>query len=438
MNESTNYLHIAYLVQQFPPEIGAGPARVTEMAHRWMAAGARVTVITGMPSRSVAGRGYGEGDPKYHGRAFLEEEWEGIRVLRSWLFRARRGSPFQTILNNSTFMLTSALHATTSLRSPEVLIASSPPFFPHISGALVASLRGIPLVLEIRDLWPDYLVGLGILREGHPATKALFALERRLLKRATHVVVVTESFKRRVIQKGVPTSRITVIPNGVDVESYYQEVSSPPLEALKREPGGFVVGYLGSFGAGQQLESIVDAAAIIAAHDPSIRIVLAGDGPRRDSVLERAKSLKLPNLHIESSIPKEATRAFYNSCDACMVPLAPIAIFQETIPSKMFEIMACERPIIACLAGEGRQIVAASNGGIVAQPGEASAIAEAILSMRRMSAGERMEMGASAREYVLRNYRREVLADKYLALLAATVSRSRSRNLVVKDAASLE
>ena len=172
MNRPPNDLHIAYLVQQFPPEIGAGPARVTEMARRWMAAGARVTVITGMPSRSVAGRGYGEGDPKYHGRAFLEEEWDGVRVLRSGSSGASRRS-LQTA-ENASFMLT-ATYATARLRWVDVLIASYLIFRTY---RRLSRLLGT-LVREIRDLWPD--TSLFELREGLSA-RALFAVESTLLK----------------------------------------------------------------------------------------------------------------------------------------------------------------------------------------------------------------------------------------------------------------
>src|SRR5437868_8441487 len=173
--------NIAYLIQQFPPEVGAGPARVTEMALRWQEAGARVTVITGLPSRALPGRDYGARDAKYRRKIFLEEQWRGLRVLRSWLSTAKRPGLWPTILNNVTFLVTSTLHAIAKLRHADVLIASSPPFLPHLGGAAISSIRRVPLVLEVRDLWPDYLVGLGILRADNPAARILFALERSLL-----------------------------------------------------------------------------------------------------------------------------------------------------------------------------------------------------------------------------------------------------------------
>src|SRR5688572_21268792 len=212
-------MHIAYLVQDFPPEVGAGPARVTEMSHRWQELGARVTVVTGMPNRRIPGRGEGRIDEKYRGRLFVEEEWEGIRTLRSWVFASDSLGFGAKMVNNASFMATGFAHAIARAGRPDVLIASSPPFLPHVSGALLARYWRVPLVLEIRDLWPDYLVQMGVLT-GKTSQRALFGLERWLLRQATHVVVVTESFRARIAEKGVPRECISVIPNGVDIGRY--------------------------------------------------------------------------------------------------------------------------------------------------------------------------------------------------------------------------
>src|SRR5688572_6584751 len=116
-------MRIAYLVQQFLPEVGAGPARVAEMATRWKARGAEVTVITGMPNRPE-----GRIHPEYRGRFFVEEEWLGMRVLRSWLYASPKHGFARTVTNNLTFMATATAHAIARLGPMDVLIASSPPF----------------------------------------------------------------------------------------------------------------------------------------------------------------------------------------------------------------------------------------------------------------------------------------------------------------------
>ncbi len=405
-------LKIGYLVQQFPPEVGAGPARVTEMALRWRDAGAEVVVVTAMPNRPE-----GRIHERYRGKLFLTEEWEGMRVHRSWLYASPKHGFTRTIANNATFMATAALSALLRLERPDVLIASSPPFFPHVAGAAVSRLRRIPLVLEIRDLWPDYLVGMNVLKEGTVATRALFALERRLLRAAAHTVVVTESFRRRVIGKGVAPERVAVIPNGVDTALYHPADEEPPLEALARAPGEFLVGYLGNFGAGQGLAAVVEAAALLARRAPDVRFVLAGDGPDRERVLARAAELGTRNLTVGPAITKDRTRAFYNCCDVCLVPLAPYPILQETVPSKIFEVMACERPVLAALAGEGACIVERARAGLVVPPGDPEALADAVLALRDAPPSERAAMGERGRRHVSEHFSRDVLAARYLEIL---------------------
>lgn len=408
-------LKIGYLVQQFPPEVGAGPARVLEMARHWMNAGHGVTVFTGMPNRPE-----GRIHPEYRGRLFVDEQVEGISVHRSWLYASPRHGFARTLLNNLTFMATAAARAVARSGGLDVLIASSPPFFPHISGRMAAGMRRVPLVLEVRDLWPDYLVGMGVLK-GAPA-KALFAVERRLLRAAREVVVVTDSFAARMVEKGVAPERVHLIPNGVETSFYRPADEPPPVPELERRGDERIAGYLGNFGAGQNLAAVLDAAALLADATPPVRFVLAGDGPEGAMLRERAAGMR--NVSVLPPVPKQATRAFYNSCDVLLVPLAPVAVFQETVPSKLFEIMACERPLVASLDGEGRRIVEESGGGVVRRPGDGADIADGVRAVLAMDPAACEAMGRSGRAYVEKNYARGALAERYLHVLARAAGRS--------------
>lgn len=405
-------LRIGYLVQQFPPEVGAGPARVTEMAAHWLNEGAKVTVFTGMPNRPQ-----GRIHPDYRGKAFVREQWRGIDVVRSWLYATPTPGFASTVANNVSFMLTGAVSALAAQERWDVIIASSPPFFVHLAGEAVSRLRRIPLVLEVRDLWPDYLVGMGLVKN-RVAQKALFGLERYLLRRADSVVVVTESFRERIREKGVSADRISVIPNGVDLRQYSRASEVPPIEALQRKDGEYIVGYLGNFGAGQDLSTVLHAAARLERANHRARFVIVGDGPERQKLGALSESLGLRRTSIHPPIPKEQTRAFYNACDLCLVPLAGFSILQETIPSKIFEIMACERPVLASLAGEGARIVADSGGGSVVEPGNPEAIARGIDEMSTRAEAEIQKMGRLGRAYVTEHYSRDRLAASYLEVLA--------------------
>jgi glycosyltransferase involved in cell wall biosynthesis len=404
-------LKIGYLVQQFPPEVGAGPARVSEMALRWKDAGAEVTVITGMPNRPQ-----GRIHPEYRGRLFSEEDWNGIQVLRSWLFARPRHGTATTIMNTLSFAATGTLHALFRARGLDVLIASSPPFFVHPGGEVLRRLQRIPLVLEVRDLWPDYIAEMGIFRSSLiPAM--LLRLERALMMRATRVVVVTEDIRKRVVAKGVHPSRVRMVTNGVDPASYYRSSEEPPLPALHRRGDEFVVGYLGNLGAGQQLETIVEAASILADDDPAVRFVLAGDGTQRARVEAAISELRPTNLSIHPAISKASTRAFYNACDLALVPLAPLKMFLDALPTKLFEIMACETPVLAALEGQGAEMVRSAACGAVATPGSATSIVQAIREIRSWDPSRRAAAGQNGRNYVVEHFSRDSLAAAYLELL---------------------
>jgi colanic acid biosynthesis glycosyl transferase WcaI len=415
-------VNIGYLIQDFPPEVGAGPARALEMSRHWQSHGARVTVMTAMPNRRIPGRGDGTIAGAYRRRLFVEETFAGIRTMRSWLYTSARRGFAKTVLNNATFTATSFAHGVVRRPDIDVLIASSPPFLPLISGVGLSVALGVPLVIELRDLWPDYLEQMGMIRSRRMRS-ALFALERWLLARADRVVVVTESFRARVIAKGVAPERVHVIPNGVDLQEYRASDEASPLPALRRGSGEFLVGYLGTFGRGQGLVSVIEAAARVKTADPGIRFVLVGDGAEKPAVEEAIVRLEATNVTVLPPVSRDQTRAFYNSCDVCLVPLAPIPIFAETIPSKIFEVMACERPVIATVLGEAARIMAASGGGLRADPGDAVGLADSIIAMRHESVERRREMGVAGRRYVAEHYDRAALSGRYLDILrSATTS----------------
>ena len=424
MTPTSPPLRIGYLNQDFAPEVGAGPARVLELAQRWRAAGAEVTVVTGMPNRRMPGRPDGAIHPDYRGRLFLEEEWEGIRVLRSWLHASPNRRLLQKAANNVSFMLTSAVNAAWRVGPLDVLIASSPPLLTHVTGEVARRLRRVPLVLEVRDLWPDYMADMGILRPG-AALDALFGLERYLLRRARRVVVVTEPFRSRIVEKGVPRELVHLVPNGVDLERYRREEDPQPPPFARRENGGFLIGYVGTFGISQDLRAVVDAAAMLQATDPDIRLVMVGDGKEKPLVEARIAEHGLRNVTVHPPVPRDATRALYNAFDVCLVPLAAVPALLDAVPSKLFEIMACERPVLASVAGEAARVVEGCGAGLVVPPAEAGPLADAVRRLRDMDAAARREMGRRGRRYVEEHHSRDDLADRYLEILHDVASERR-------------
>jgi glycosyltransferase involved in cell wall biosynthesis len=383
------------------------------MARRWTASGAEVTIITAMPNRPE-----GRIRAEYRGRLFQEETVDGVRILRSWLY-ARPGGSFRTVLlNNATFAATATLHALARAGPFDVLIASSPPYFPVPTGFLLHWLWDTPVVCELRDLWPEYLVEMKVLGSGL-LERVVLAADARMLGRAAHLVTVTAPLRNRLIAKGISPERISVVPNGVDPDEYFPREEPSPVDALARINGTFIVGYLGNFGAGQGLGVVLEAARLLRDRGAAVQFVMVGDGTERARIQADAARLALPNLRLLPPIPKHSTRAFYNNCDACLVPLAPLPIFADALPTKFFEIMACGRPVIASAVGEVCRVLEASGAGWAVPPGNGPALADAISRLAALSACQRAEMGARGVKYVADQFHRGVLAEHYLNLLAA-------------------
>lgn len=408
-------MHIVVLNQDFLPETGAGPARISELASAWIAAGHQVSVVCGFPNRRMPGQRDGVIPEAYRGQSFMTERIGGITVHRSWHYTTPRRGFARVLAGHLTFAATSLVNTLWRVPRADVLIASGPPYFQQFAGVIAASLTGTPVVLEVRDMWPDYLVEMGVIRN-RAIAGALFATERWLCRRAAALVVVTESFGRRFVEKGVPGPKISVIPNGVDTTRYYASDESLPFmpPATDRTP---VVGYLGTFGAGQGLQSVVDAARLLHERGVTIRMMLVGDGSERSALEADLARRPVDGVTIHDPIPRDATRAFYNRCDIVLVPHAPLPVLKDTVPSKIFEVMACERPLLAALGGEGARIVERSGGGVLATPGDGATIADGVERILAMTDDERRRMGTAGREFATQEYDRHRLATRYLTLL---------------------
>jgi glycosyltransferase involved in cell wall biosynthesis len=412
-------VRIAYVSQDFVPEVGAGPARVLELSRRWVAAGHQVSVVCGMPRRRVPTAVAADARARFARRPVAKEIVDGITVLRTAALPLSSQRITPRALHDASFAAGATLHALAGLGPIDLVIATAPPWFPQYTGRLLSWARSVPLVLEIRDLWPDYLIELGVLRPDGGLTKVLFASERRLLAGCAAAVTVTESFRRRLVGKGVASEKVHVIPNGVVVHQF------PPLVGPAQHNGtGPVVGYLGTFGKGQALETVIAAAKVLEERGDRVRFRLVGDGPEIETVRSAIGAHGVSSVEVSPPIPKDATAAFYAGCDVCLVPLAPVPIFEETVPSKLFEVMVTGRPLVASVAGEAAAIVTESRGGVVARPGDPREIAHAIAGVLAMPPNEREAMGMRARDYVSTHYDRERLADRYLGILEGVVRRS--------------
>jgi glycosyltransferase involved in cell wall biosynthesis len=273
----------------------------------------------------------------------------------------------------------------------------------------------------VRDLWPGIFVELGILKN-RAIIGVLEAIEMFLYRGAAQVVVVTDAFGAILRRRGIAADRITTITNGVDVDAYRPASRDT---TLRREHGfgdAFVALYIGAHGISQALSALLDAAAALAG-DPSIVVVFVGEGAEKKQLEARAAELGLRNVRFFPGQPKARMAEWYATADAVFVPLRNIPMFETFIPSKMFEVLAAERPIVGSVKGEARDILERSGGALLVDPEDAPAIAAAV---RRLHADRALgaALGARGGAFVRAHYDRRVLARRYLDLLARLVRRA--------------
>lgn len=406
---------VALATQYWPPEVGAPQARLYETARAWVRRGMRVTVLTGFPNHPT-----GTIPPRWRGRLASEERLDGIRVLRSWLLAARNRGAFRRTLAHATCAAASLLRGASASGDADVVVASSPPLFTGLAGLLLARAHRVPFVLEVRDLWPDAFVDLGLAREG-AAVAAFRRLERLLYREADHVVPVTGSFADRISATGVPRDRITVIRNGVDLSRFPREEDRDATRERYGLAGRFVVLYLGAHGIAQGLDRLLPAAERAG---PGALFWFVGDGAEKERLMAEAERSRLGNVRFDPPVPREEVPGIYAASDAVLVSLKATPLMETFLPSKAFEAMGAGRPVFAAVAGEAKRLFAVGEGAVVVPPGDADALGDAVRTLA--SNPERAAaIGRAARARAEREFDREALAARYAEVLERVVAERR-------------
>jgi glycosyltransferase involved in cell wall biosynthesis len=405
-------LFITYVCHYFPPEPAAPAARVHEFARAWVQSGHDVTVITTFPNHPL-----GRIPAAYRGRGWATEYLDGIRVLRCWLYAVPNRGVGRRGLDHLSFMVTALLFGVPRLGQVDVVIASSPTLFSAAAAWLIARLRGVPFVLEVRDLWPDAIVSLGLMRPGL-AVRALEKLARFLYRQAAQIVVVTEAFADRLVEQGVPRAKLAVIVNGADTQFFSPATDGAQARSELGLDGRFVVAYIGSHGLSHGLSAVLEAAAA----QPDVTYLLVGDGADRDRLLAERDRWQLANVVMRPSVGKAEVPGLYAAADVCLVPLRDVPLFDAFIPSKLFEVLAAGRPVIGAVRGEARQILERSGGALLVEPERPDQLAEAVERLRS-DPGLRATLGRRGRAFAEEHYSRDTLAARYLEVLHEVASR---------------
>ncbi len=411
-------MKILFITHYFPPEVNAPANRTHEHCRRWVQDGHEVTVITGVPNHPR-----GEIFPGFENRWIQEEEIDGIRVIRTWMYLTPNSGFMKRVANYLLFALTAVL-ASARAKKPDLVVATSPQFFVGVAGAVIAKLKRRPFVLEIRDLWPKSVVELGQLQPGM-ILSTLEALERWLYKSAAGVVVNTRTFRDHITARGVAPGDIELVYNGIDPALFKPRPKNLALLAEHGLQNHFTVAYVGTLGLAHGLTLLVDVAEKMKA-TTDIRFVLIGDGADRAKLEADIAARGLSNIQMLGLQPREAMPQWIASIDVLLVMLRDLPVFETVIPSKIFEFCAQERPVILAAKGEIRRMLDEAEGALVIDPEAADQMVSAIKAVMKdpETAARR---AAAGRRWVEDGFIRDDLARKMSAFMERVLAESKSR-----------
>ena len=370
-------MRILYVSHFYPPETAAAATRVSELSRHWVKVGHDVRVLTGFPN-------YPNGivPSPYRGRLLrltMQEKIDGVAVVRAPLIPASNDRSWKRMVNYGSFTLGAGLRGIAMAR-PDVVIGTSPHLFTALAAWWLARRFRRPFVFEVRDLWPESLVGAGVGKEGSRLIALLDRVTSFLYKRADLIVTVTQAQKDDLeTKRGLPPDRIAVIENGVDDGLFKPMDAQCCRKELDIAPDDFVLSYVGTIGLAHGIGSIIEMASLLREPLPNARVLLVGDGAHRAELAEQLDAAGLDNVKLIPLQPRHRVPLYVNASDGCLVTLRKADVFDTALPSKMLEFMACARPVLLAAGGQARRILDAGEAGLSVDPGDAHGLAQAAI-----------------------------------------------------------
>lgn len=397
-------MRVLYVSQYFVNADQAGGVRHYQHTRALARAGHHVSVVTTYVThkeRTVP--------EEYRGQKVVREtDADGIEVWRTYSTPGYGRDLRSRVASYGTFAWWSAVAGARAAR-PDVVVASSPSLPSAAAAAVLAKARRAPFLLEVRDLWPDSAIEMGLVKDAKTIAVAR-RMERFCYGAADRIVALTEGIRDGMIAQGVPPGKIELITNGVDLE-----IGADPVPAAAPVPDGAVVAmYVGAHGTYSSLDTLLDAADQLR-DAPEVRIVLVGSGDQKARLVEEAGRRGLDNVAFVDPVPKREVPSWLARADICILPYQDRELFAGALPNKIFDYLGAARPIIASAPrGEVTAVVEAADCGLATPAEDGDALAQAIRTLAA-DPDRRRTLGENGRRYALDHYDRRALAARFVA-----------------------
>lgn len=396
-------MHILLIHQAFTALDEAGGTRHHELARYLARRGHQVTIIAS-PVSYLTGTDGGD-------RVRKHTDDLGVTILRSYTLPALHNSFIWRVFSFLSFMVSSFINGL-FVRRVDLVWGTTPPIFQGPTAWLLARLKGVPFLLEVRDLWPAFAVAVGVLKNRFLISLSEW-LERFLYRHADQVLVNSPGFIQHVGERGARD--VTLVPNGADPDMFDPESNGVVFRKKIGLEDCFVVLYAGAHGMSNDLDVVLDAAEALMG-DPAIQIILLGSGKEKSRLRAEADQRNLENLMFLPPVPKVDMPGVLAGADACLAILKPIEMYKTTYPNKVFDYMAAGRPVILAIDGVIREVVEEAQAGVFVQPGDPASLASVIRELA-VNPEKCRTMGMNGRKIVESQFSRDKFADKFAVIL---------------------
>lgn len=405
-------MHILLIHQAFTTLDEAGGTRHIEFARRLVKCGHQITIISS-PINYLTGK-------TEHRSIKWKEKLEpepGIVIYRTYTYPFLHRSFFHRTLSFISFMLSSFL-AGIQLQHVDLVWGTSPPIFQGLTAWLLAKLKKVPFLFEVRDLWPAFAIAMGVLKNPVLIKGSLW-LEKFLYRQSNKVIVNSPGYIEHVTKYGARF--VQLIPNGADPDMFLPSSDEKIFRKKMNLENQFIVTYAGAHGPSNNLEIVLQAAYILK-EQKDIYFLLVGDGKEKKSLQAKAKQLGLENVIFIPPVPKLEMSRILAASDICIAILKPLDWYKTTYPNKVFDYMAAGRPVVLAIDGVIRDVVENANAGIFVKPDDPSSMAQAV-SFLYEHPEQRLQMGKNGRNYVIHHFNRDHIAKQFIETLEEMVGK---------------
>lgn len=399
-------MKLLILTQYFPPEVGAPQNRLFELAVRLKKLGIEVSVLTAMPNYPQMKIYDG-----YEGKDYIYEEIEGVPVHRASIYLPKNKSIVQRLLNYFSFVYSSAIIGKNKIGDVDIIMCESPPLFLGYSALYLKRKKKAKLIFNVSDLWPESAEKLGVVTNKW-MLKLAYRLEKKLYHKSILVTGQTQGICKNINERFSSVNTFW-LPNGVDV-SYYNPST---VTSHWRGENGFsqddiLYLYAGIIGLAQGLEIILTAAELLKTY-PLIKFILVGSGPEKEKLLSIKNEKQLSNVYFFDAVSKLQMPQIVQASDVSIIPLRKLDLFLGAIPSKIFENLAMEKPVILAVDGEARELfVNQGKCALYSEPENAEDLAKNVLLLAN-NKDLRKQLGDRGRIYVEESFNRNTIAQNF-------------------------